>query len=72
MKSIVSNIVSKKELPFPKLMISDESRIVLFTTPRAGTILHDATGLHAAGYVSTEWSQQYFSDFTGEIVISNQ
>jgi hypothetical protein len=68
MKSVV---LPFQRLPFPKLMISADGCVVLFTCDRTGTCLevggHDAV----LGQFSDLWKMGEFSDFNGAITLHN-
>ena len=66
--------VVAKELPgqtksYPKLMVSDQGTIILFSACGVGTIL--ASKSHGVGHHATSWSMECFKDFNGEVILSN-
>ncbi len=75
MKVVINNSNEKKELPFPKLMISkDSGTVVLFSEDGIGTQLNvDISRVDYAfiGTHSRSWAMKLFTDFTGSITLSN-
>jgi len=70
MKSIVTD--KSLEKPFPKLMKSKETGIVvLFEKEKVGIIVGNPIGSNAMGYVSTAWSMEKFIDFDGDVLLRN-
>ena len=60
----------RKELDFPKLMISKTSGdIVLFTGEGVGTVVNECAG--AIGAYSATWNFSNFEDYTGKITLEN-
>lgn len=71
MKSIVN--IKTTSQKYPKLRITKDGKLVLFLENRAGTVL--ATGkspeAQPIGYFSTCWDDKSFTDFAGEVTLSN-
>ena len=59
----------KREIPFPKLMRSEEGRIVLFIEEEKGTLLSGGSSYEEVGYYSECWAARMFFDFSGKITI---
>ena len=73
MKSQIVGVESKKVLPFPKLMKSiDTNVIVLFYKPKEGQIVNGESYGHKVGFFLNEWNMTYFKDFNGTINLSNE
>lgn len=71
MKVVINNSNEKKELPFPKLMISkDSGTVVLFSEDGIGTQLN-RVDYAFIGTHSRSWAMKLFTDFTGSITLSN-
>lgn len=79
-------VINEKETPvkdeYPKLMVSSEKlgathpgRIVLFTSPKEGTLLSQPSGGHYSsckiGEYDDCWNIDIFTPFTGSITLSN-
>jgi len=72
MKSTVSASLCETETPFPKLMISTETNlIVLMVTQGKGTVVGNPTKENQLGSFSTDWIK-VFVDFTGSICLQNK
>lgn len=74
-KSVIENKEVKKELPFPKLMITKKGKVVLFYRKDHGAIVcykapHDSD--EEIGYISDKWIMSSFKDFHGSITLSNE
>jgi hypothetical protein len=68
----ITNPKQTSNKPFPKLMISDMGRIVLFREEFRGTLIaHDPQGIDEIGYTSSSWQMDSFVDFDGEIMLKN-
>jgi len=62
----------KDEPAFPKLMQTTKGSIVLFEKERCGTVIARLDpGVYPVGTYSTTWDMGYFSDFYGEVTLSN-
>jgi len=70
MKSIKSTEIYTSSIPFPKLMISEDGLIVLFTKPGLGIVLHEG-GLNSFGEYDNRWGMNYFRDYDGTLTLSN-
>lgn len=73
MKTTVIPEETKKELPFPKLMIAEDGKIVLFFSDKVGTVidLGDNNSGDRIGEYSNDWHMNSFQDFYGSIIMSN-
>ncbi len=73
MKSVVNVENAKAEKPFPKLMISESGRIVLFSKLGCGTVLREpeVETAYSIGHYSDTWSLTKFTDFNGTVTLSN-
>ena len=60
-----------KERKYPWLGISVNGTIVLFTDKSRGIVLFNAAYLVLGSY-STDWDMEKFTDFEGEITLSNE
>jgi hypothetical protein len=72
--TIISQVNDKKnEIRFPKLMSSKEASglIVLFQTPRIGTVLTKIASFNVGEY-HTDWDPTSFYDYTGTITLENE
>lgn len=69
MKTTIIPEETKKELPFPKLMIGNNEEIVFFIKPQEGMVLKNKN--HFLGYYSAIWDMDKFKDFYGSITMSN-
>ena len=73
MKSNVKK-VSEVILDFPKLMVSDAGRVVLFTDYDKGMLVGSTRKINAMeeiGYYSDNWCLSNFKDFKGSITLEN-
>lgn len=70
MKSEVKTPTRAKEKDFPKLMISKNGTVVLFSKSCVG-IAVNTTSNYDIGYLSEEWFMGNFTDFTGTVTLSN-
>lgn len=61
----------ENETKFPKLMISPNNLIVLFTEPEIGTVVFCQHGFHNIGTYEENWLMQNFKDFDGIVELSN-
>lgn len=58
--------------PFPKLMISDNGNIVLFTEPDFGTLIVASSTIgEEIGYYHESWDTEVFTDYNEPITIQN-
>jgi hypothetical protein len=67
---VKNNAVKPSPKPFPKLMIGEGGSLVLFRKDSCGTKIYGGAGSRVARY-STTWVMGRFSDFDGELTISN-
>ena len=73
---IVEKIENEKEneVPFPKLMESEEyGYVVLFTKPCMGTVMFPKKGHHRplGQIINNNVSMDWYKDFTGKLISSN-
>lgn len=77
MKVIATKTESKKDLEFPKLMISKHNNCVILATKIGseteieGTVLCLGESSYDLGWFSKTWNRAAFEDYTGEITLSN-
>lgn len=72
MKTTVIPEETKKELPFPKLMIANDGEIVLFTSLSEGTVIELGKNTQdKIGEFRRDWFCYLFVDFYGSITMSN-
>ena len=72
MKTTVIPEETKKELPFPKLMIAEDGEIVLFSEEKVGVIVNTKiNSFYQIGEYSDDWHMNSFKDFYGSITMSN-
>ena len=69
-------IDTPKENEFPKLMISDYNGVILLATDEDGNylkgmILDSNGGSNIVGKWSDGWIKGYFSDYPGQVILSN-
>mgnify|MGYP001110060786 CR=1 FL=1 len=59
---------------YPKLRISRDNYIVLFSNPQQGTVIsiEEESGIDKIGDHSTNWDPEYFRDFKGSITLTNE
>jgi len=68
-----SETPEKKERPFPKLMISNSSGlIVLMEAPGEGSTLTKSVGWPTIGRHHKHWDIDCFRDYNGSITLSNE
>ena len=66
------NPVQKKESEYPYVGISPNSgRVVIFTSPEHGTLIHEPDHSHGLGYVCGSWAEFDFEPLRGDVVLSN-
>jgi len=74
-KSKINGIPTKKEIPFPKLMVTKRGTVILATgmcgSDIRGTRLVVADEESTIGYHSNAWTASEFEDFNGSITMSN-
>ena len=71
MKSVASDKCCKKEIPFPKLMVSDMGAVVLFNCSRIGVCVHKGNGYTEVGGYSSTWNNLVFKDYHGDVCLTN-
>ncbi|MCP4182301.1 MAG: hypothetical protein GY761_03155 [Hyphomicrobiales bacterium] len=72
MKSIVRDEPEPNGKPFPKLMISKVTDVImLMTSEDTGTVVARSDGDNQLGYYNTMWDAKNFTDFTGSVTLSN-
>lgn len=62
---------SKRRINFPKLMISDNGLIVLMKNNGIGVVLNKGASSNEIGTLREDWVMQYFRDFEGDLILSN-
>ena len=67
--SLKGELVKVKE--FPKLMIDEDSMIVLFNMSEEGFVVCVKSGYHLC-YYSSSWAMEFFKDYEGEITLKNE
>ena len=73
MKSVASNDkCEKKELPFPKLMVSDSGAVYLMSNRHTGTRVYTTTGFQSLGHHSTSWIVNDLTDYIGSVCLTNE
>lgn len=71
-KSVIDNKEENKELPFPKLMISkDTGMVVSFEKSGRGSVVNKGSCTWCIGHISDAWFMPGFKDFHGSITLSN-
>jgi hypothetical protein len=70
MRSITVNQIRPATLPFPKLMKHTSGIIVLFQQSGKGVVVAE-TPAYPLGSYSDNWVMTNFSDFQGEVTLSN-
>lgn len=72
MKSIVNQKEEVKEKGFPKLMISESSKnVVWFSKSEVGVVVYSENIVQPVGYTYCDWNMDYFKDFNGTVTLSN-
>ena len=73
MKITVNPDTTTKEMPYPKLMISMQSSMIVFMVkPEKGVILRTCKGSsNLVGDYHGEWSRTIFKDYKGTITLEN-
>ena len=72
MKVEITGKTKNNSLEYPKLMVDNDGLTVLFERKGVGIVLHDPHGNHPVG-VSDEWHVICdFTDFNGQITLSNE
>lgn len=60
-----------QEVKYPKLMISDLGRIVLFTNKRSGIVMYEKEYHYGIGHLSESWNTEDFTDYNEPITLQN-
>lgn len=60
-----------KEITYPYIGISEEKRMILFTSINTGTVIEDPKGYYREGVTADDWSEKFFSPFKGTVELSN-
>ena len=68
---VTANKAEVKEIQFPKLMISEDGNIVLFTELYVGTLVKGEAGMNIVGDHYDGWNMVNFHDYTGTITLEN-
>lgn len=71
MKVEVNEKGKTKEMDFPKLMVDHNGGVVLFISPKKGTVL-EPTSFEVIGEFYENWNMSCFTDFEGSITLSNE
>jgi hypothetical protein len=71
MKVTVENAEENQELKFPCLMISKDSKVVLFHSFGMGTLLESKLSFKPYGFYSAHWDMGDFKPFHGKITLQN-
>jgi hypothetical protein len=72
MKSVLSKqCCEKEEKPFPKLMISHQGKLVLFTKPEEGMVLAMGMGHEPVGKYTSGFAMSVFRDYEGDVCLTN-
>lgn len=72
MKSIINTGNEKKELPFPKLMVSNNGNVVLFVNSQEGFCVYSSPEFDRLFGLYDTWNISDFTDFNGSITLSNE
>lgn len=59
------------EKTFPKLMISDDGRIVLFRAPQVGTVIYEKEPYYGIAHYAKCWCMEDFTDYNEPITLQN-
>ena len=69
----VSKVEEVKELDFPKLMkLNNSTRVVLFINETTGICVRDCLNFTDVGEYCDEYVPSYFTDFKGELTLTNK
>ena len=73
MKSVLSKkCCEKKEKPFPKLMVHQNTgRVLLFSNKAEGTCVYKGSGIFRLGEHREHWSFREYSDYEGDVCLTN-
>ena len=76
MKSVLSkSCCEKKEKPFPKLMVGNDyltkGVIILFNNKNTGVVVNSNNNKYRLAEYSTSWTPQYYSDYEGDVCLTN-
>jgi hypothetical protein len=74
MKSFLKSHTKQAELEYPCLKTKKDTEghtIVLFSSFREGTCVHTTRPQNFVGDYSTNWGEEFFEPFTGELVLKN-
>jgi hypothetical protein len=68
----VAQSKQEKDPTYPCLMEGNGSGlIVLFYAENIGTVIHAGTDPFGIGYYASNWALSAFTEYTGEVVLSN-
>lgn len=70
MKAIITT-KNTTQKPFPKLMISDDGRVVYFQKPKTGVLIYEPNVTELQWDYDNSWIMECFDDFEGTIILSN-
>ncbi len=74
MKAVINEKETQVKTKYPCLKKwngnGPDIRVVQFTSENTGTLVYESNGKYL-GLYSTEWSEEYFTPFTGSITLSN-
>lgn len=70
-KSIVIG-TQKEQTTYPRLMISNFGRVVLFSEQDKGVVINYSEDPGEVGYYGDSWTMREFSDFIGTVELSNE
>lgn len=77
MQSKITGETKVQEQEYPCLKVfrskndNDHDKIVLFTHPNVGTVVHTFGNCHTIGEWSNEWLEFNFQPFNGTVELSN-
>ena len=60
-----------KEKGFPKLMVSRNGVIVLFSSEKEGVVIQKGAGTINVGSNRSNWAPDSFEDFNDELILKN-
>jgi hypothetical protein len=62
---------TQQEKPFPKLMVSTKSNIIVFMLSKGVGVSLSAKAPYEFGYYTDEWASDNFTDYNEPITIQN-
>ena len=72
MKAEVIKNINPDFIPFPKLMISELGKIVLFINLHKGMVVANGDDEDEIGLYTDRWAIDVFKDFHGSVTLSNK